>query len=78
MISVITTLGEVPDPRTGNATRLDRLDMLVTALTASICGCETPERFAAAAPARTSPSAATASAVAGPTPSPDPSSIKMR
>lgn len=36
MISLITILGEVPDLRTGNATRHDLLDVLVIALVASV------------------------------------------
>ncbi|GJE02532.1 ISAs1 family transposase [Methylobacterium isbiliense] len=40
MLSLITILSAVPDPRTGNATRHDLLDLLVIALTASLCGCE--------------------------------------
>lgn len=46
MISLITILRDVPDPRTGNATRHDLLDVLVIALTASICGCESCVEFA--------------------------------
>lgn len=46
MISLITILRKVPDPRTGNATRHDLLDVLVIALTASICGCESCVEFA--------------------------------
>ncbi len=46
MISLITVLREVPDPRTGNATRHDLLDVLLIALTASICGCESCVEFA--------------------------------
>jgi predicted transposase YbfD/YdcC len=46
MISLITILREVPDPRTGNATRHDLLDVLVIALVASICGCESCVEFA--------------------------------
>lgn len=37
---------DVPDPRTGNATRHNLLDMLVIALTASICGAESCVDFA--------------------------------
>lgn len=37
---LITVLRDVPDPRTGNATRHELLDILMIALTASICGCE--------------------------------------
>ena len=33
---LITILRDVPDPRTGNATRHDLLDLLAIALTASI------------------------------------------
>ena len=43
---LITILREVPDPRTGNATRHDLLDVLMIALTASICGCESCVEFA--------------------------------
>ena len=43
---LITILRDVPDPRTGNATRHDLLDLLTIALTASICGCETCVEFA--------------------------------
>jgi len=43
---LITILREVPDPRTGNATRHDLLDVLTIALTASICGCESCVEFA--------------------------------
>jgi predicted transposase YbfD/YdcC len=46
MESLITILRAVPDPRTGNATRHDLLDVLVIALTASICGCESCVEFA--------------------------------
>ena len=41
MASLITILGAVPDPRTGNAQRHDLLDVLTIALVASICGCQT-------------------------------------
>lgn len=46
MPSLITILRDVPDPRTGNATRHELLDVLVIALTASICGCESCVDFA--------------------------------
>lgn len=46
MVSLITILREVPDPRTGNATRHDLLDVLMIALVASICGCESCAEFA--------------------------------
>lgn len=46
MLSLITILREVPDPRTGNATRHDLLDVLMISLTASICGCEGCVEFA--------------------------------
>jgi predicted transposase YbfD/YdcC len=43
---LITILRQVPDPRTGNATRHDLLDVLMIALTAAICGCESCVEFA--------------------------------
>lgn len=43
---LITVLRDVPDPRTGNATRHELLDILMMALTASICGCEGCVEFA--------------------------------
>ena len=43
---LITILRDVPDPRTGNATRHDLLDVLTIALVASICGCESCVEFA--------------------------------
>ncbi|MFD2714762.1 transposase family protein, partial [Tistrella mobilis] len=46
MPSLITILRQVPDPRTGNARRHELLDILVIALTASICGCESCVDFA--------------------------------
>lgn len=46
MVSMLTILRGVADPRTGNATRHDLLDVLVIALTASICGCESCVEFA--------------------------------
>lgn len=39
-------LEQVPDPRTGNATRHHLLDVLTIALVASICGCESCVEFA--------------------------------
>ncbi|MCX7342076.1 MAG: transposase family protein [Hyphomicrobiales bacterium] len=42
-----TILRDVPDPRTGNATRQADLDALVIVLTASISGCETCVEMAA-------------------------------
>lgn len=38
MVSLITILREMPDPRRGNAQRHDLLDILTIALVASICG----------------------------------------
>jgi predicted transposase YbfD/YdcC len=46
MVSVITILRGVTDPRRGNATRHALLDVLTIALTASICGCESCVEFA--------------------------------
>lgn len=46
MPSLITILRQVPDPRTGNARRRELLDLLMIALTASICGCESCVDFA--------------------------------
>ena len=43
---VISMLRDVPDPRTGNATRHSLLDVLTIALVASICGCESCTEFA--------------------------------
>src|SRR5208283_2070577 len=43
---LITILRDVPDPRSGNATRHELLDILMIALTASICGCEGCVEFA--------------------------------
>lgn len=43
---LITVLRDVPDPRTGNATWHELLDILMMALTASICGCEGCVEFA--------------------------------
>ena len=46
MVSLLTILGSVPDPRTGNAQRHALLDMLVIALAASVCGAESCVDFA--------------------------------
>ena len=46
MVSLITILRDVPDPRTGNATQHDLLDVLMIALVALICGCESCAEFA--------------------------------
>jgi predicted transposase YbfD/YdcC len=46
MPSLISILHGVTDPRSGNATRHDLVDVLTIALTASICGCETCVEFA--------------------------------
>jgi len=46
MSLLITILRDVPDPRSGNATRHELLDILMIALTASICGCESCVEFA--------------------------------
>lgn len=46
MISILTILRDVPDPRTGNATRHDLLEVLTIAVVASICGCESCVEFA--------------------------------
>jgi predicted transposase YbfD/YdcC len=46
MVSLITILRGVTDPRSGNATRHDLLDVLSIALTASICGCESCVEYA--------------------------------
>lgn len=43
---LFTLLEQVPDPRTGNATRHRLLDVLTIALVASICGCESCVEFA--------------------------------
>ena len=45
-MALIDTLGEVPDPRRGNAQRHERLDILAIALVASICGAESCVDFA--------------------------------
>ena len=39
-MALIDTLGEIPDPRRGNAQRHGLLDILAIALVASICGAE--------------------------------------
>ena len=46
MNGVISMLRDVPDPRTGNATRHSLLDVLTIALVASISGCESCVDFA--------------------------------
>lgn len=46
MRGLITILRDLPDPRTGNATRHALLEVLTIALTASICGCESCVEFA--------------------------------
>jgi predicted transposase YbfD/YdcC len=46
MVSVITILREMPDPRRGNAQRHDLLDILTIALVASVCGAESCVDFA--------------------------------
>jgi predicted transposase YbfD/YdcC len=46
MASLIDILGEIPDPRQGNAQRHDLLDMLTIALVASVCGAESCVDFA--------------------------------
>ena len=46
MAALIDILGEIPDPRQGNAQRHDLLDMLVIALVASVCGAESCVDFA--------------------------------
>jgi hypothetical protein len=46
MISLVTILRDVPDPRRGNATRHDLLEVLTIAVMASICGCENCVEFA--------------------------------
>lgn len=39
-MALIDTLGEIPDPRRGNAQRHELLDILTIALVASVCGAE--------------------------------------
>lgn len=46
MASLIALLGEVPDPRRGNAQRHGLLDILTIALVASVCGAESCVDFA--------------------------------
>ena len=45
-MALIDTLGEVPDPRRGNAQRHELLDILAIALVASVCGAESCVDFA--------------------------------
>ncbi len=45
-MALIDTLGEIPDPRRGNAQRHGLLDILAIALVASICGAESCVDFA--------------------------------
>jgi predicted transposase YbfD/YdcC len=45
-MALIDTLGEVPDPRRGNARRHELLDILTIALVASVCGAESCVDFA--------------------------------
>lgn len=46
MASLITILGDIPDPRRGNARRHELLDILSIALVASVCGAESCVDFA--------------------------------
>jgi len=46
MLSIWSSLAELPDPRSGNARRHKLLDILTIALTASICGAESCVDFA--------------------------------
>ncbi len=46
MLSIWSSLAELPDPRSGNARRHKLLDVLTIALTASICGAESCVDFA--------------------------------
>jgi hypothetical protein len=46
MLSIWSSLAELPDPRNGNARRHYLLDVLTIALTASICGAESCVDFA--------------------------------
>lgn len=46
MVSVITILREIPDPRRGNAQKHELLDILTIALVASVCGAESCVDFA--------------------------------
>lgn len=45
-MALIETLGEIPDPRRGNAQRHELLDILAIALVASVCGAESCVDFA--------------------------------
>ena len=45
-MALIDTLGEIPDPRRGNAQRHELLDILAIALVASVCGAERCVDFA--------------------------------
>ena len=46
MASLIEKLGEIADPRRGNAQRHGLLDILAIALVASVCGAESCVDFA--------------------------------
>ena len=46
MLSIWSSLAELPDPRSGNSRRHKLLDVLTIALTASICGAESCVDFA--------------------------------
>ena len=46
MASLIALLGEIPDPRRGNAQRHELLEILTIALVASVCGGESCVDFA--------------------------------
>lgn len=46
MLSIWASLGDLPDPRRGNARRHNLLDVLTIALTATICGAESCVDFA--------------------------------
>lgn len=46
MVSLLTILHDITDPRTGNARRHDSLEVLTIALVASICGCDSCVDFA--------------------------------
>jgi predicted transposase YbfD/YdcC len=45
-MALIDTLGEIPDPRRGNAQRYELLDILTIAVVASVCGAESCVDFA--------------------------------
>ena len=45
-MALIDTLGEIPDPRRGNAQRHELLDILAIALVAAVCGAENCVDFA--------------------------------